>query len=61
MQKRIGVEEWKALFRGIGIDEAGMEKWHRSFETKHPEGHRSFLEWLGLSGQDIQTIRNKSR
>ena len=61
MQKKVGVEEWKALFREIGIDEAGMHKWHRSFETRHPDGHQSFLEWLGLSEQDIQTVRKTSR
>lgn len=61
MQKSIGVKEWKDLFRGIGIDEAGMEKWHRSFEAKHPEDHQSFLEWLGVPEKDIQTIRSKSR
>ena len=60
MQNKIGVNEWKAMFRDVGLDEANMKKWHHLFETKHPESHQSFLEWLGLSSSDVDHIRKKS-
>lgn len=58
MQK-VTVEEWTARFRAIGLDDAAMEKWHRLFEQENPEGHRSFLEWLGLPPERISEIRGR--
>ena len=55
----MGVKEWVALFREIGLEDADMQKWHRAFETRYPEGHQSFLEWLGLAKQEIGAIRKK--
>ena len=59
MQKNVSVNEWKSMFREIGLDDASMEKWHRLFEARHPGGHQGFLEWLGLSKQEIESIRQK--
>ena len=59
MKNRVTVEEWGQRFQAIGLDEAAMEKWHRLFEKENPEGHQSFLEWLGLSQERIAKIRNK--
>ncbi|MDD5350291.1 MAG: hypothetical protein PHQ12_08790 [Chthoniobacteraceae bacterium] len=61
MQNKVTVEEWIALFRETGLDEAAMERWHRLFEARHPEGHRSFLEWLGLEARRIEQIRAAHR
>ncbi|MFZ2447849.1 MAG: hypothetical protein WAW37_15950 [Syntrophobacteraceae bacterium] len=61
MQKQVDVEKWVAMFREIGLDDATMMKWHRVFEARHPEAHRSFLEWLGLSSEEIEGIRSKSK
>ena len=58
MQK-VTVEEWTARFRAIGLDDAAMEKWHRLFETGNPEGHQSFLEWLGLPPERVSAIRGR--
>jgi hypothetical protein len=39
-------EKWVLLFKEIGLDEATMVKWHKAFETRYPNEHQSFLEWL---------------
>lgn len=54
---KVTVDEWTARFRAIGLDDAAMEKWHRLFEMENPEGHQSFLEWLGLPADRIAAIR----
>jgi len=59
MEKKVTVEEWVARFRAIGLDDAAMEKWHRLFEQENPEGHQSFLAWLGLPTERIAEVRTK--
>jgi len=61
MQKQVNVDQWVAMFRDIGLDEARMHQWHKLFETRHPDGHQGFLEWLGLTPEDIARIRADSR
>ena len=60
-ETKVKVEEWVAMFKDIGLDEAKMMAWHKLFESRHPEGHRSFLEWLGLPAAKIEEIRAKSK
>jgi len=60
MKSNVTVEEWVKRFRDIGLDEAAMHKWHQLFEQENPEGHQSFLEWLGLPSERIADIRAKS-
>ena len=50
-------EKWVLLFREIGLDEATMRQWHQAFETRYPNEHQSFLEWLNISDDEIQKIR----
>lgn len=59
MKRHVTVEEWVARFRAIGLDEAAMQKWHRLFEQENPEGHQSFLDWLGVPVEKITEIRKK--
>ena len=59
MKQNVTVEEWVKRFRAIGLDDAAMQKWHRLFEAENPQGHQSFLEWLGLPAERIAEIRNK--
>ncbi len=61
MKKEVGVKEWTAMFREIGLDRAKMEQWHKVFEARHPAGHQSFLEWLGLPAKRIDRIRAASQ
>ena len=61
MGSKMTVENFKQLFREIGLDEAAMQKWHALFERRHPDSHRSFLEWLGLDVAQIEQVRARSR
>ena len=61
MGSKMTVNEFKQLFREIGLDEAAMQKWHALFEQRHPDSHKSFLEWLGLYAAQIEKIRARSR
>ncbi|HOW65921.1 MAG TPA: hypothetical protein P5186_02450 [Candidatus Paceibacterota bacterium] len=61
MKEHVTVNEWVALFREIGLDDATMMKWHKLFETRHPKAHQGFLEWLGLPSPEIEKIRAQSR
>jgi hypothetical protein len=61
MKNQVNVNEWVAMFQEIGLDHAQMERWHRVFEIRHPAGHQSFLEWLGIEPEEIDHIRAKSK
>jgi len=61
MPTNVTKENWVALFRDVGLTDAQMKKWHHLFETRHPEGHQSFLEWLGLPAEKCAVIRKESR
>ena len=58
MGQKVSVEEWVGRFRAVGLDDASMKRWHELFERENPEGHQSFLEWLGLPEERIAKIRN---
>ena len=61
MQKKISKEDWVVMFREIGMSDDAMMRWHRLFETRHPEGHGDFLAWLGISSDEITRIRSNAR
>ena len=61
MKKNVNVTEWVSMFRETGLDDAQMQRWHKVFEKKHPEGHQGFLEWLGLQAEEIDQIGAKSK
>ena len=61
MQNQVTVKEWVAMFQEIGLDEETMMRWHHIFESRHPDAHQSFLEWLGVSVKEIDGIRSKSK
>lgn len=54
----VNVDEWVELFKEIGLTDGDMKKWHRLFEVKNPDGHLSFLKWLGLSDERIEKVRS---
>ena len=58
MQKHVNKEDWVAMFREIGLNDETMTKWHKLFEARHPEGHADFLNWLGLSVEEMAKVRN---
>ena len=59
MEHKVKVDEWVTRFRAIGLDDGAMQTWHRLFEKENPEGHQSFLEWLGLPAEKIGEIRQR--
>lgn len=61
MKNRVNKEQWVSMFEELGLDGKAMHRWHRLFESRHPEGHQGFLEWLGISAAEISEIRQKSR
>jgi len=54
----VTVDQWVGLFKDVGLSEEDMRKWHTLFEQKYPEGHQSFLEWLGVEEKRIKEIRS---
>jgi len=54
-------EIWVSILKAAGLDEAGMRNWHIEFEKASPEGHQDFLESIGLSREEITTIRDWSK
>jgi hypothetical protein len=59
MQNKVSKKAWVAMFQEIGLTDETMMKWHRVFETHHPEGHVDFLAWLGISPDEIKEIRGQ--
>lgn len=59
--KNVTVQQWKELFKGAGLNEEQMKKWHCLFEKNYPDGHRGFLEWLKLDEASIKKIREQSK
>ena len=57
MKNEMRSDEWVRRFRAVGLDDTAMKKWHGLFEKDDPEGHQSFLEWLGLPAERITEIR----
>ena len=54
-------DDWTGMLRAAGMDDEGMRRWHREFESRHPAKHQEFLAWLELSNAEIESIRERSR
>ena len=54
-------DEWVELLRDAGLGEEMMHRWHTLFEERAPAAHQGFLEWLGLSEDEIAAIRARFR
>jgi hypothetical protein len=61
MKNHVNVNEWVALFEETGLDEAKRMRWHKLFEARHPDAHQGFMEWLGISPEDIARYRAKGQ
>ncbi len=60
MANSVTVDQWVEMFRAIGLTDDQMHRWHSEFERRHPQGHQSFLEWLGIPAERIGEIRQQS-
>jgi hypothetical protein len=61
MKNHVNVDEWVAMFEEIGLDEAKRMRWHKLFEARYPDAHQGFMEWLGISPEDIASYRAQCR
>lgn len=52
---------WVSLLRDAGLDEPGMQVWHRDFERVAPDAHEEFLASLGIGPEEIARIRGWSQ
>lgn len=52
---------WIEIMRRAGFSDADMSKWHQEFERTAPADHQAFLEFLHIAGDEITTIRQRSR
>lgn len=50
-----------SLLKSSGVDEKVLERLHSEFEKNAPEEHQNFLEFLGISAEEIRVIREESR
>jgi len=53
--------KWVAMLQAAGLDETGMKYWHIEFEKTSPEAHQDFLESIGITEAEIDTIRAWSK
>lgn len=53
----IDKETWSDMLRSVGFSEEDMKRWHMDFESMAPEKHEQFLRVLGISEEEIASIR----
>lgn len=59
--KTMTKDQWVTLLKASGMDDEAMHNWHIKFERDLPEMHQDFLESLGCSSEEIESIRAWSR
>ncbi len=59
--ERMTKDEWVEVFRATGLDDEGMKRWHREFESRYPQKHATFLSWLQIPEDEAKKIREWSR
>lgn len=50
-------ETWVQVLRSVGMSQEDMDRWHAEFEHNAPQGHHSFLRWLGIPEEEALAIR----
>ncbi len=54
-------DQFVAVLDAAGVSPDQKARLHAAFESRYPEGHQAFLEWLGLPADAIREIRARSR
>lgn len=49
-----------SLFHSAGLEQETLDRFHIQFEKNMPDAHQLFLEFLGLSAEEIDSIRKDS-
>jgi len=55
--RAMGKAQWVNILSASGMSEQDMRQWHVEFERSLPEAHHDFLESLGISKEEIASIR----
>lgn len=58
---KVDKQAWIEMLRAAGMDEKAMNRWHTEFERRAPEAHHAFLRALGITEDEAQYIRKRSR
>lgn len=58
-KKKQGREIFTDILRSIGLTEENMIDFHVKYEKNDAKGHKAFLEFLGLSEDEIITMKEK--
>jgi DNA-binding transcriptional MerR regulator len=53
--------KWVEVMSAAGFSDDDMHRWHAEFEKSAPHEHQEFLEFLHISQEEIQSIRDWSR
>jgi hypothetical protein len=53
-------EQFVSVLRAAGITEDQMKRLHAEFESRLPEEHQQFLEFLQINAEEIKSIRTWS-
>ena len=56
VRMNINRELWFKILKNAGINHETALTWHMDFETHSPELHRRFLQALGISEDEIETM-----
>ncbi len=59
--KVMNKKTWTDLLAASGFSDEEMWQWHRQFESRSPDKHQEFLEFLCIPDREIRQIRLKSR
>lgn len=51
---------FSALLDQAGVGPELRDRWHATFEQREPDGHRAFLEFLGLTADEVARVRSRS-
>jgi len=54
-------DNFVTLLKDVGLNETRMRKFHALLETRHPEDHQAFLEWLNIPAAEIPAIRSAAK
>ena len=57
----MNAETWKSLLEASGFSREDMLQWHVEFERLAPDKHQEFLEFLCISDEDIERVREWAR
>jgi DNA-binding transcriptional MerR regulator len=54
-------DSFVSVLRNAGLNDEEMDKLHGEFERLYPQEHQGFLEFLGLSPEEILYIREQAK